>query len=608
MASGCGCYQPSPVPALCLSPVEVSTELREDNGCRFREGSAVESTRARDVQGLRVPFGLRDGRLHPPSQVENGLSCGCQCPECSARLIANHPRSGTKRPYFSHYRASPCPGGYETAVHWMAKQIIEEAGWLTLPPKTVHVSVEIPDDDPIHGEVPFPPHEANLIEVAQEQAAERWRPDLTAKLKNGATLYIEIRVTHAVEEPKAESLDNLMEIDLSDLPPEEAIDPDALQEAVLCGARRVWFRCSLYDDLPPVQRKHAALEASIPDVLEQRQKNVQQEADERERQERQRKALEKRQQALEDKRAAYRAQYAEQLEQLRLMGEPARQAAREQERTQNRAVQKISYRALAEPGTLLTGGGWPGFIGLPVQGDWIFNASTHAWQALLVMDVILRKTPGAEITPPECVRAVRQYFGILPWMEDLAKLKSSQKRQGRERGKAYAEFGAWFLTSDENRSIVSPYHVVIQYLKALARGGYSLVSTRPSDKGRDFIAACTSVETLVTENGQRPDRAGPVIAPTRTSYKPRHSTSLLPPSEPWPEQERRCQERMDELVARGVHEARLCSFCHMPHEPLDTDICPDCQKGRLQPLVLSKPYVERFPELLRMMPRRPLAY
>ncbi len=488
----------------------------------------------------------------------------------------------------------------------MAKQIIEETGSVTLPAKTVHVSVEIPGDTPIQGEVPFSPHEATLIEVAQEKTAERWRPDLTATLKNGATLYIEIRVTHAVEEPKAEGLDNLMEINLSDLPPEEAIDPEALMKAVLRDARRTWFRCSLYNDLPRVQRKRAELEASIPDVLEQRRRDAQKEADERERQARQQQAREKRQQALEVRRAAYRAQYAAQLKQLHLMEEPERQMAREQERNQNRAMEKIRYRALAEPGTLQVGGGWPRFIGLPVHGDWIFNARTDAWQALLVMDVILRKKPGTVVTPNECVRAIRGYFGILPWMEELAKLKSAQKRQGRERGKAYADFGAWFLTNDENRAIVSPYYVVIQYLKALARGGYGLISTRPSDKGRDFIVACSSVETLFARNQQRHDQPALVTSPSRMGYRPMHSVSLLPPPEPWPEQERRCLDRMNELVAHGVHEARLCSFCHMLHEPVEADICPDCQKGRLQPPELSKPYVERFPELLRIMPRRPV--
>lgn len=563
----------------------------------------MESTRPHNVNGLRVPFGLKEGRLFSPNQVENGLSCGCQCPGCDAQLVANHPKSGTKRSYFSHYRASPCPGGYETAIHWMAKQIIEEAESVTLPAKSVPVRVEIPSDAPIHGEVPFPPHEATLIEVAQERTAERWRPDLTATLKNGATLYIEIRVTHAVEEPKTEGLDNLMEIDLSDLSPDEAIDPEALRKAVLHDARRTWFRCSLYDDLPRVQRKRAELEASIPDVLEQRRWAAQEKANEREQQAGQQRAREKRQQALEDKRIAYRGQYAAQLEQLRLMEEPERRMAREQERNQNRAVEMIRYRALVEPGTLQAGGGWPRFIGLPVPGDWIFNARTDAWQALLVMDVILRKKPGTVVTPNECVRAIRGYFGILPWMEELAKLKSAQKRQGRERGKAYADFGAWFLTIEENRAIVSPYYLVIQYLKALARGSYGLISTRPSEKGRDFIVACSSVESLLAWNQQRHEQ--PTVIPlSRTGYRPMHSVSLLPPPEPWPEQERRCLDRMNELVARGVHEARLCSFCHMPHEPIEANICPDCQKGKLQPLVLSKPYVERFPELLRMMPRR----
>ena len=32
--------------------------------------------------GLRVPFGLRQGRLYPPQGTERGLACECVCPGC----------------------------------------------------------------------------------------------------------------------------------------------------------------------------------------------------------------------------------------------------------------------------------------------------------------------------------------------------------------------------------------------------------------------------------------------------------------------------------------------------------------------------------------------
>lgn len=94
--------------------------------------------------------------------------------------------------------------------------------------------------------------------LIQEQSEGTWRPDLTARLRNGATLYIETFVTHTVEERKATALDNLMEIDLSRLSPEEAVNSEALRQAVLKQAPRHWFRCSLYDDLPAVRRACAA--------------------------------------------------------------------------------------------------------------------------------------------------------------------------------------------------------------------------------------------------------------------------------------------------------------------------------------------------------------
>lgn len=222
--------------------------------------------KAQGAKGLRVPFGIRQGRLYPPDMVENGLNCGCHCPKCNARLVANHPSS--KRSYFSHHKAEDCKKGFETALHLMAKQIIEDNAQVTLPSITLEITAETLSDFKLQRNVSFPSKTSSLFEVSQEKSAGKWRPDLTAQLKNGATLYVEILVTHPVEEEKAEALDNLMEIDLSNV---DADDLDDLREIVIAKAPRKWHRCSLYNNLPKVTKNKAKMEEElVKGVLGQR--------------------------------------------------------------------------------------------------------------------------------------------------------------------------------------------------------------------------------------------------------------------------------------------------------------------------------------------------
>ncbi len=51
---------------------------------------------------IELPFGLRDDILVHISQVQQGLACGCVCPQCKKPLVA---RSGSVLVHhFAHYR------------------------------------------------------------------------------------------------------------------------------------------------------------------------------------------------------------------------------------------------------------------------------------------------------------------------------------------------------------------------------------------------------------------------------------------------------------------------------------------------------------------------
>lgn len=71
---------------------------------------------------LKVPFGLKAGRMWSPKQVAPGRECGCVCPACGAPLVAKAADSTCRRPHFAHLAETDCRAGYETALQWHPNQ------------------------------------------------------------------------------------------------------------------------------------------------------------------------------------------------------------------------------------------------------------------------------------------------------------------------------------------------------------------------------------------------------------------------------------------------------------------------------------------------------
>jgi hypothetical protein len=187
-------------------------------------------------------------------------------------------KQGCLHDYFSHYKAKECAGGYESALHKMGKQIIMDAGWIMFPSRSVEITSLIDGDHFKKSFVDYKCHRTELFDIVPESKVDRWRPDLVATLKTGARVFIEIKVTHRVEEPKALELDNLMEIDLWGLQPEEIRDIDRIKRRVLDTAPRNWYLCSLYDDLERVRKAQAELDKSAATLRSQHQQRVRREA------------------------------------------------------------------------------------------------------------------------------------------------------------------------------------------------------------------------------------------------------------------------------------------------------------------------------------------
>jgi len=375
---------------------------------------------------LKVPFGLREGRLYRPDDVSSGKACDCICPACEAKLISNQGKQ--KRAYFSHFRTESCAGGYETAVHLMAKQVILDEQRIRIPPITISLELSpVEEEAPIRTFVHYPERDVQLVEVVAEKQQGRWRPDLTATLINGAKLHIEIRVTHAVDDEKAESLDNLVEINLSELPIETVYDEKTFTDEVVLYAQRRWYRCSLYDTLKRTLDARGELEARAERMAKDHAK----------------------QKAAEEKRV-YHAEMA------RIREENRRRASQKLKSKDSFKNDSLMHQKFREPLSRLkarqsayTMPPADGIKSVPVDGEWIFSVPRTTWQAFIMEKCLPNMRLNQEFTAREVLRQVLSQY---PWPSEVSEVMRSRSK----------------LSEADMRNVPDPEKVIAGYLKVLA--------------------------------------------------------------------------------------------------------------------------------------------
>ena len=158
------------------------------------------------------PYGLRDGQIVLVAQLdensEYGLRCKCICPSCGEPLEARIRMHSNKEKYFAHTSGADCKKGYESALHKLAKKIIDEGVEIKLPP----ISSSFGDKGffIINNTVRFPASYSSPKPIIPEQGKTivekdmgSFRPDVSI-LYGGNELYIEIQVTHPVDDEKKE--------------------------------------------------------------------------------------------------------------------------------------------------------------------------------------------------------------------------------------------------------------------------------------------------------------------------------------------------------------------------------------------------------------------
>lgn len=199
----------------------------------------------------QIPFGLRDGRIWAPLEVENGEACGCVCPACGGPLVAKHGH-GRRRPHFSHRTATECSGNLESAIHRRAKQLICDnlsillPTWTGLPGFPNPPIAQTVSGRRIAGDkIVWPAETVSLCGGQLEPDFGLFRPDVAARDDQGELL-IEIRATHAVDDAKAalvrQGKHRMIEIDLSRMSSDSLFDPEGFKNQVLFSqTNRTWI-------------------------------------------------------------------------------------------------------------------------------------------------------------------------------------------------------------------------------------------------------------------------------------------------------------------------------------------------------------------------------
>ena len=172
--------------------------------------------------GAFLTYALDEGgALVHVDDVAKGAKCACRCPHCNAPLYAKNggrwPEPGTRIHHFAHAQGHECEGAYESSLHLLAKEILQETGRIMLPKSSGSF---------------FPSGSVRIRNIEIEKWDDRYgiRPDAEGIMDNGERLLIEFYVSHKVDNKKRQIIvDNhlkCIEIDIN----YQALDKAELKE------------------------------------------------------------------------------------------------------------------------------------------------------------------------------------------------------------------------------------------------------------------------------------------------------------------------------------------------------------------------------------------
>jgi hypothetical protein len=187
----------------------------------------VEGAKTGVMSKHGIPFALKDGKVVSISEVERGLKCGAQCPQCSAPLVAK--KGNINAHHFAHNLDSNCKGAFETAIHLAAKDIVMKNNSIIVHGKEAMRNElfynAVCSEKKIGKYIPD-----TVIEVYGRQSLIqedyivngvefKENTPVGTKITERQLMWVEIKVTHGIEDYKTEHIIknkiNCIEVDLS---------------------------------------------------------------------------------------------------------------------------------------------------------------------------------------------------------------------------------------------------------------------------------------------------------------------------------------------------------------------------------------------------------
>lgn len=168
--------------------------------------------------GEKLQYALKDNILVSVNQVEKGLACNCICPSCKSQLVAR--KGEVREHHFAHYKNNSCATGYQTSLHLLAKELIQEKRRIKIPPVYCDILCIDPNEPEGYSFDEREKREEQLlsnVNVTLEKKENGIIPDIIIQYGN-YKLYVEIYVTHKVDSEKIQIAKqnniSMMEIDL----------------------------------------------------------------------------------------------------------------------------------------------------------------------------------------------------------------------------------------------------------------------------------------------------------------------------------------------------------------------------------------------------------
>ena len=179
---------------------------------------------------IKLPIAIRDNKtimISDLTEDERGLKCRCYCPYCNKQLVAKLGK--VREHHFAHNsHNNVCTYGTETGLHKLAKEILEAANYILLPPLKVVYKSKSTNPNDFHicykNKTPYKNKTYDSSQVIIESDKLYYDsvkienrlgnihngviiPDIIIYKKN-IPLIIEIAVSHKVDENKLKKIKN----------------------------------------------------------------------------------------------------------------------------------------------------------------------------------------------------------------------------------------------------------------------------------------------------------------------------------------------------------------------------------------------------------------